>query len=277
MLVGYAMATEPDFIAPGDSYKPHSLTISSIFFALGLSVYFIIMRYQRKVIELNEKFALIGKQSSFLMHEIKNPLNRVVANSSHEFSTELMEDIRRDSQKISGLVSSIETLIHHPEQLTRTFVRFDLSETKDNLLKEYDQYAKSMNITLELNELQGSFYGNKYLIYQLIKNMILNAIEAIGYRKDESCLIKVSALKDEKDLNLTVTNTGSSITTRDLGLIFEPHFTTKKNRSNKGLGLTLAKSIVEAHFGKISVYSTENSVSIQSLIPDKNRNLTQGT
>lgn len=268
MLIGYYLAKEPDFVAPGESYKHHSLTISTILFVFACFVHFLFQQYQRKVNELNEKFALIGKQSSFLMHEIKNPLNRVVANAGNDFSAEVMSDILKDSQKISALVTSIETLIHHPEKLTSTFTNFDLSETRATLIQEYGNYLESMNIEFDCRELEGSFYGNKYLVYQMLKNFVVNAVEAIGYKKDVRSLLKISLEKLNKKIFIRVKNTNSQIPTKNIDQIFDPHFTTKKNGSNKGLGLSLVKSIVEAHYGKISVTSKDNVTIFEVVMQD---------
>lgn len=267
-FVGFYYAQEPTFVAAGESYKPHALTITVLFYAIALSSYVLVTRYQKKVMELNEKFALIGKQSSFLMHEIKNPLNRVVANSINDHSAQIMADIHKDSQKISGIISSIETLIHNPTRLASTFAKFDLNDIKVMLEQDYASYIKSMNIEHDFSDLNGQFYGNKHLLYQLIKNIILNAIEAIGYRKDEISVIKIDVQRTEKKLNLIISNSNSSISGRDLKQIFEPHFTTKSNGSNKGLGLSLGKSIAEAHYGTISAKSQNNLTAFEILLPD---------
>jgi signal transduction histidine kinase len=115
-----------------------------------------------------------------------------------------------------------------------------------------------MNIKYDFSGLKGRFYGNKSLLYQLLKNHIVNAIEAIGFRKDETSEIRVNLETVGQNLHLIITNTNSIIPTKDLEKIFEPHFTTKKNQTNKGLGLALSKSIVDAHGGKIKVTSAEN-------------------
>jgi signal transduction histidine kinase len=267
-LGGFYLTSEPEFVAPGQSYKPHAFTITFLFFAIAVTAHFVVTRYQKKFMELNEKFALIGKQSSFLMHEIKNPLNRVVANSENSFTQETMDDIRKDSIKISGLVSSIETLIHNPTQLSATFTKFDLNDIQTMLQQDYSSYIAAMNIKHDFTDLNGDFYGNKYLLFQLLKNLLMNAIEGIGYRKDEESSIHIKVSRADNKLKLTVQNSNSQISLKDLPFIFDPHFTTKKNKTNKGLGLSLSKSIVEAHYGKISASSENNLTSFVIDLPD---------
>jgi signal transduction histidine kinase len=261
------LAAEPIFVAPGHSFKPHSLIVSFIFFVMSMAIHFFLVRYQSKLQELNEKFALVGKQSSFLMHEIKAPLYRMVANADTPISQDIMQDIRRDSYKISALVSSVETLIHRPENLVQTFSSFPWSEVCDDLYLDFNTYLNSMNIQLNFNPSAGQCFGNKHLLYQMLKTMIVNAIEAIGF-KDEGSEINIMHQVDGDKSQITVSNTNSFINNKDIHKIFEPYFSTKKS-SNKGLGLSLVKSIVEAHHGSIQVTSKNNLTTFRITLPQQ--------
>jgi signal transduction histidine kinase len=155
-------------------------------------------------------------------------------------------------------VNSVEILINDPKSLPVTFTVYDWREVSENLALDFNSYLNSMNIKFDYSALKGNFYGNKSLLYQLLRNHIMNSIEAIGFRKDETSEIKIELESNGKDLILNITNTNSNIPHKDLERIFEAHFTTKKSGSNKGLGLALSKSIVEAHNGKIRAISVEN-------------------
>jgi signal transduction histidine kinase len=268
-LIGHYYAREPLFVALGQSYKPHSVLVTFIFFVSAFLIHFMIARQQNIINELNAKFALVGKQSSFLMHEIKNPLNRVVANAEEDMSEQIMQDIRRDSQKISALVNSVEILIHDPKSLVGTFTHFDWRDIGDNLFLDFNSYLSSMNIKCNFSELAGSFYGNQPLLYQLLKNHIVNAIEAIGFNTNQTSEIKISVEPKGDRILLVATNTNSTIPKKDLERIFEPHFTTKKRGLNKGLGLALAKNIVEAHHGHIIAVSDNGRTTFEINFPIK--------
>ena len=267
--VGHWYAVEPKFVAAGESFKSHSFVFVFIVFLVLLVTHLAITRFRTRIFELNQRFALIGKQSSFLMHEIKTPLNRVVLNSEEEMNVEMLAAIRRDSSKISALVNSVETLIHSPEKIASTFHSFNWEELRENLKVDFDSYITAMNMDLEFENVQGSFYGNKHLMYQLLKNNILNAIEAVGYNKEKRSLITVTIASNTDSLKLSVTNTNSFIPAKNIGQIFEPHFTTKPSLKNRGLGLALVKTIVEAHGGKISVHSANEVTQFDFILPLK--------
>lgn len=258
-FLGFQLASEPAFVAAGESYKPHAITITSVIFIVSIFIHFFMARYQRKINELNERFAHIGRQSSFLMHELKTPISRLVNKTETMPKDPFLQDIWREAYKISALVSSVETMIHAPEALRNTFEVFEWSDVSENLRLDFNSYLNSMNIRFEIKGFNGSYVGNKYLLYQLIKNMVLNAIEAIGYSEQKTSEILVNLMPIKDAWNLSVSNTNSTIPAQNLSRIFDPHFTTKISGSNKGMGLALAKNIVEAHSGIISVNVEEEN------------------
>jgi signal transduction histidine kinase len=114
------------------------MSVSVILFTIATFLHFFLTRQQQKINELNARFALVGQQSSFLMHEIKNPLSRVVANSEEGMTEEIINDIKRDSQKISAIVNSVEVLIHDPKSLSSTFTQFEWAEIAENLHLDFN-------------------------------------------------------------------------------------------------------------------------------------------
>jgi signal transduction histidine kinase len=102
----------------------------------------------------------------------------------------------------------------------------------------------------------------------LLKICIWILIEAIGFRKDEVSEITVKIETQDENVLLTISNTNSFIPNKDLERIFEPHFTTKKNGTNKGLGLALTMSIIKAHNGKIKVSSENKLTSFEVTLPN---------
>lgn len=95
-------------------------------------------------------------------------------------------------------------------------------------------------------------------IQQLLMNLILNAREAMLKRGG---ILRIKAENSEREVKITVCDTGEGIEPSDLKEIFEPFFTTKNEgnspsgRLGSGLGLALCKRVVEAHDGTISVQS----------------------
>ena len=83
-------------------------------------------------------------------------------------------------------------------------------------------------------------------------NMLMNAIEAIGSQNGE---IKIATLYDEDKFYVEIKDNGMGISDDNLGRIFEPFFSTKRSGRGTGLGLSMAKRIIQAHDGQIFVES----------------------
>jgi signal transduction histidine kinase len=89
-------------------------------------------------------------------------------------------------------------------------------------------------------------------LQQVILNLIMNAIEAMtAVTGRERCLTIASSLDPPASVTMTVADTGTGIDPTYRDRIFDPFFTTKSN--GMGLGLSICRSIVEAHGGALRV------------------------
>jgi two-component system sensor histidine kinase HydH len=102
-------------------------------------------------------------------------------------------------------------------------------------------------------------------IHQVLLNLLLNAVQACG----EGGSVRVDFSEDEQTVTAAVTDTGKGIPPDVLPNIFRPFFTTKGNGT--GLGLSLARRIVEDHGGRLEATSEVDQGSQFALILPKNR------
>ena len=266
-LWSLSMAKEPYYIIPGESIKPHVLVATSIIAILAMLFFKNVTMYREQIMDLNEKFALIGKQSSFLMHEIKNPLSRVVNRVEMLDKGDLVDDIRNDSNRISSIIQGIEILISSPERFKETFESFKWTDVIKDIESEFRVVLTSQEINFIVVGLETEARGNRYLMYQVLKNLITNALEAIPAHKPGAEIV-LFMKQLSNGIEIKVINTLSKIHKNDYERIFEPLYSTKKNTKNKGLGLTFAKNIIEGHSGTIEVISTDVTTSFIIKLPE---------
>jgi signal transduction histidine kinase len=245
-LIALKIVSEPDFVKVGYSFKPHMSIVTVIIFILTNLLYFTVTKKREELFELQEKFASIGKQSSYIFHEIKKPINRLL-------STDTM--IANDIQQIKNILMNIDLLLKNPENFKQSFSEFNLKTIFENLKLEYLEYYSEYNIIYEYPELNFHVFANKELIQQVFKNLTINAIEAIiesNDTKEVERIIKISYDKmPDGKISISFKNTGSKITNEISDKIFSAFYTTKKSSTNNGLGLSFCKTIIEAHNGKI--------------------------
>jgi signal transduction histidine kinase len=266
-LLALYLASEPSYIAQGESYKPHALVSTTILAAVSLVLYRFITGYRIQILKLNEQFALIGRQSSFLMHEIKTPLSRVVRRVEAMEPDLRIDEIRRDSHRISSIVLGVETLISNPKTFRKTFQDFTWDELDQSLQLDFSGFFEHSDIKFQTYGFEGRGFGNKHLLYQVLKNLTTNSIEAISKQATGPQEITVKLEKTPASIAIIHENTGSSIPPHIITQIFEPLFTTKSQTENRGLGLTLVKTIIEAHDGAVSASSSGKSTAFHIKIP----------
>jgi signal transduction histidine kinase len=99
--------------------------------------------------------------------------------------------------------------------------------------------------------------GDRIQLQQVILNLIINGVEAIGRLREGPGKLFVSSGRDESNgrLLVAVVDTGAGLDSAHLNQIFDPFFTTKPK--GIGMGLAISRSIIEAHGGRL--WPTSNS------------------
>ncbi len=95
--------------------------------------------------------------------------------------------------------------------------------------------------------------GNSDELCQAFTNIITNAVQAL----DENGKLDISTEAKEGNICLTIRDTGSGMSRSHLSKIFDPFFTTKRQGEGSGLGLTIARRVIQKHGGQIHMESEE--------------------
>ena len=173
-----------------------------------------------------------------------------------------IESIKKRSEGLMMFAKTYRSL-HKITQLNLSTVA--ISELFENIENLMLPSLKSKKVVLHFELFDSSLKVDidRYLIEQVLINLILNAIDAT--ENSETPEVKVSASKNLKgQIVLQVADNGSGIPEEILDKIFVPFFTTKKNGS--GVGLSLGKQIMLLHKGKIQVKSSEGKGALISLV-----------
>jgi PAS domain S-box-containing protein len=222
---------------------------------------------QQELIQ-SEKLAALGKFSSAVAHEIKNPLGIILGgieflerelNTANSEVKTALEKIKESILRADSVAMSILQFARPPE---RSLERLKLEELIENVISLLKYRSALANIKIDrLYSPQEIFIEvNRNQILQVIFNVMVNAIEAMPHggkiivkteKKDSMpghALVKHSCL-------IEITDTGVGFSKESLERIFEPFVTTKKEIRGTGLGLYASKLIIDSHKGAISVES----------------------
>ena len=191
-------------------------------------------------------------------HELKTPLTIIDANTEvlemESGESQWTKSTRKQIQRLSGLVQQLVTLTRLDEEKgLQDIAEFNLSEAVAESVQPYETLAqtKEKNLTLEIEE-NISYKGSEKSICQLTGILMDNAIK---YSSDKGS-ITLTLKKKGKKVFLSVYNDAEDLPQGKLDVLFERFYRLDSSRNSgtggSGIGLSVAKAIVQAHKGKIS-------------------------
>jgi signal transduction histidine kinase len=204
-----------------------------------------------------EHLATLGELATGLAHEIRNPLAGIagvidIASRDLPVSSparDVIKDVREEISQINRIIGDLlQTARPHPPE----FRRSDLNVTVEHAVMLARQQALSHPIEIILTKRPDlpEIEHDSDQVHQVLLNLLLNSIQAI----DGAGKITVDLESRADQVAVIVADSGRGIPPEHLPNIFRPFYTTKGNGT--GLGLSLARRIVEDHKGQIKVTSS---------------------
>jgi len=210
-------------------------------------------RLEREIARL-DSLNLIGELSAGVAHEIRNPLT-VVKGYLQYFGGKSIE-YKEQFEALSNELAHVEMIITDFLSLARNKTTVFTKRSLNSIIEEVfpflmaDALKKGVDIELNLSAISCFLLDDKEM-KQLILNLVRNAVEAV----DGKGKVTIETRMEDKNVLLSVSDTGCGIPKELCDRIFDPFFTTKENGT--GLGLSVCASIVDRHGGKIRVESDE--------------------
>jgi len=215
-----------------------------------------IERLHRTQMSRAEHFATLGEVATGLAHEIRNPLagiagvieiiGRDLPSSSP--ARDVVKDVRQEIARINHIVTDLlQTARPHPPKVRKS----DLNTTVEHavMLGRQQGLARGIEIALHKDPSLPEVEHDSDQIHQVLLNLLLNAQQAI----DNKGKVEVTLERKGSTAVIEIKDNGRGIAPEYLPNIFRPFFTTKGEGT--GLGLSLARRIVEDHQGRIDVTS----------------------
>jgi len=212
------------------------------------------------------RVSTMGELTASLAHELRQPLTTIMANAqaARRFldaaSPDLGElrnalgDIIADDQRAAEVIQRLREMLSKGElRLTR----LDINEVIRSVtrLLSSDAVIRNVVLALELAPIPIVVTGNRVQLEQVVLNLLINAMEATGENSDgERTIVVSSETYANNAIHVAVQDAGAGLRAGLQERVFEPFFTTKP--AGMGMGLSVAKSIIEAHGGVI--WATNN-------------------
>lgn len=216
---------------------------------------------QVRFILQSEKLACLGTMVSGVAHQLNNPLSNIssscqilheeIEGDDTEYKKELMRQIEGEVDRAKTMVHSLLEFSRKREFKSKPLPLKVLVEDTIRLIR--GNIPTKVDISIDIPE-SIWIIADKQRIEQAIINIVKNAIDAIP----EEGRISLTAREDVagKATVLEIEDTGMGMDPEVIRRIFDPFFTTKDEDKGSGLGLFVAREIVEEHEGSIEVEST---------------------
>ena len=216
------------------------------------------------------------KQRRFISdagHEIRTPITIIDADAEilemDLGDNEWLSDIRQQTARLAELTNDLIFLSRMEEQEQATMIEFPLSDVVSETAASFQALALTRGKTFVMDVAPMlSMVGNEKQIGQLVSILLDNAIKY----SDEAGEIRLSLKKQNKSIRLAVENTVEAISREVMDNMFERFYRGDASRNSGtkgyGIGLSIAKAVVETHRGKITAESADGrKVTITAVFP----------
>jgi signal transduction histidine kinase len=210
--------------------------------------------------ELNRR-STVGELSASIAHELTQPLSAISHNAeaaalilraqAPDLSelTDIVAGITRDQRCATEVIKRMRSLLgKNPSEIQE----IDLNEAVCEVFELLSAPAAARHIKLSTSLAAQALHvsGDRIQLQQVILNLVMNGIDSIaGSQNGERKIIGCTALVDATTAEVTIEDSGPGIPPDKAEQIFEPFFTSKAG--GMGMGLPIARTIVESHRGRI--------------------------
>jgi signal transduction histidine kinase len=206
------------------------------------------------------RLAVAGELTASIAHEINQPLAAILSNaeaaellldSGADRRSELREilaDIRRDDLRAGEVIRRLRALLAGRAVERRPLDPNEVVSDAERALRA-EARRRQVGLDVQLAPQLMTMVGDPIQIQQVVINLVLNAMDAVTEVSEGRRAVVVAVERSAGGVTITVRDRGDGIAPEHLPKLFDPFFSTK--RSGMGLGLPIARTIVEAHGGRI--------------------------
>ena len=218
-----------------------------------------LLKTQTELARLSQALSM-GELTASIAHEINQPLTAVVTHGhaciewlsatppNLEKTRQTVERIIQDGTRAGAVIKRVRALFKK-EAPTKTWI--DVNEVIHELTTFLHDEATRRRISIHTDLVPGlpKVNADRVQLQQVVLNLIMNGMDAVADIPDDRKEIRISARAEGTDVIVQVEDSGAGLDVETAERIFSPFYTTKAHGT--GLGLSLSRSIIEAHDGRL--------------------------
>jgi len=206
------------------------------------------------------RITTMGELAASIAHEINQPIGAIVTNGDAAVrwlgqqppgvgdAREALDCIVRDANRAAEVIGRIRSLL---AKTGTPMVKTDVNEVIREvlLLMEHELHRRGATVTTHLAHRLPPVLGDRVQLQQVMLNLIMNGLDAMSLVNDRERQMEIRSMEKGDGVLVEVQDAGSGWEDQHSTSMFEPFFTTKE--SGIGMGLTISRSIIEAHGGRL--------------------------
>jgi len=213
------------------------------------------------------RVSAMGELSASLAHELNQPLTAILSNAQAaqnllagdaidlEAVREILSDIVADDQRAAAVIRRLRSLLRKGDL---EYVPLDVNEVVSEVawLVKNDALIRNVSMRLDLASDLPGVLGDRVQLQQVVLNLVLNSLDALRPPWAGARTLVIRTARDgATTVRVAVQDSGSGIDEKDPDRIFQPFYTTKAE--GLGMGLAIARTIVDAHGGRLIAANNE--------------------
>jgi signal transduction histidine kinase len=203
----------------------------------------------------------MGRMAASIAHEINQPLSAIVTNGhaalrwlartppNLDEARETLDHIVKEGHRAADVIGGIRAIFRKGDG-ARAPVDVDELIREVLTLTHAEILNGKVSVRTRLVDETPGVLGDRVQLQLVFRNLIVNAVEAMSATTDRERALSIESTTLPAGVRITVTDTGEGIDAENIDRIFQTFFTTKSHGT--GMGLSICRSIIESHGGKLS-------------------------
>ena len=244
-----------------------------------------VQRHQAELAHVS-RLSTVGEMASGIAHELNQPLCSIATYA--QACIRLIKSGKLQSGDLSSAIGDVAAQAMRAGEIIRRLRKFvrkqeprESTVSINDLIREVAAFTEAerkgigARLQLQLEEQVPPVVADSIQIEQILLNLMRNSLEAIQSSEPARRELAVcSTLGPNESIEVAVHDTGPHVPSGLLNQVFDPFFTTKKQ--GMGLGLSISRSIIEAHGGSLTAHSDSDGTTFRFSLPIARRGMSRG-
>jgi len=226
------------------------------------------------------RVSTMGELTASLAHQLNQPLTGILSNA--QAAVRLLDRQPAETTEVRAILTDIiaddrraaEVIVRMHELLRKSepdVVPLDLNDLARGVarLVASDALIRNVAMTMHLEPAPLVVRGDRVQLQQVVLNLLINSLEALADRQNIERRVSLHSWRGAGRAHVSVSDSGQGFDRGTEGRAFEPFYTTKP--TGMGMGLSIARSIIEAHGGAIHAASTARGAVVEFTLPVESR------